>query len=91
MNMKKVFKIIAIILFLIVLLLLVNTIRKTVILSKLQNNVAKYIESNNYCIKKSFTMDNGTTMTIDYYQKDKKQTLIMNKKSVERRNKNINV
>ena len=48
MKLKKVLKIIVIILILIAVIFLVNTIRKTIIISKLQNELKKYTSSNNY-------------------------------------------
>lgn len=81
--MKKILKIIAIVLLLIVVLLLFNTIRKTVIISKLQNKVAEYMASNNYYIKTSSNMENNATMIVSYYQKNEKQTMIMEKKNMD--------
>lgn len=77
MNKKKVLKTIGIILLIIVVLILVHTIRNTIIISNLQNKVKKYSNSNNYHIKAVTYVDENTTMTINQYQKEEKQLLIL--------------
>lgn len=77
MNLKKFLKTIAIILIIIVAIVLVNTIRKTIIISKLQNEFTKYTSSNNYSFSKMYNMQDNSTKTLKYYKKDKKQVIFM--------------
>ena len=67
MKIKKGLKIIGIIILIIVVLILVHTIRNTIIISDLQNKVEKYSNSNNYHIKAI----NLPFQNIDFYYIDK--------------------
>lgn len=77
MKGKKVLKIVGIILLILIILLLIHTIRNFIIIKRLQNNFSKYATSNNYHIKSVAQENENTTMTINYYKKDEKQTLFM--------------
>lgn len=77
MKNKRVLKIIGIILLIIVTLILIHTIRNTIIISNLQNKVTKYSNSNNYHLKSTTYVDENTTMIINKYQKNEKQLLIL--------------
>ena len=77
MKIKKGLKIIGIIILIIVVLILVHTIRNTIIISDLQNKVEKYSNSNNYHIKAITHISENTTMIINQYQKNEKQLLIL--------------
>lgn len=77
MKLKNVLKAIVIILILIVAIFLVNTIRKTIIISKLQNEFTKYTSSNNYSFSKVYSIKAGSTKTLKYYKKDKKQAVFI--------------
>lgn len=78
MKKKKLILIIILLVILaLVILLLIHTIRNFIIIKNLQENVAQYLNSTNYHIKSSESDDSGTTMNIDYYQKDGKIAIIM--------------
>ena len=77
MDKKKIFKIIVIILLIIIVLFLIRTIRNTIIISKLQNAITDYTNKNNYSFEQVSNMENGTTMTLNYYQKEQKQAMFM--------------
>lgn len=74
MNKKKILKIIGIVLLIIIVIVLIHTIRNYIIITNLQNKVSKYTESTNYYTK-SISTKNGMKVTIEYYKKDKKEVL----------------
>jgi hypothetical protein len=73
MEKKKILKIIGIILLVVIAVFLIHSIRNYVIITNLQNKVSKYVDSTNYHTKYVTTSDNGTNITINYYKKDNKQ------------------
>jgi hypothetical protein len=73
MNKKKIFKILGIILLIIVVIFLIHTIRNYIIITDLQNKIAKYSDSTNYYIKSVATKSDGTVVTMEYYKKDNKE------------------
>lgn len=75
--MKKVLKIVGIILLIIILIVLIHTIRNYIILSKLTDKISKYKDSNNYNAKIITTYENGDTLSMDYYKKDNKQAMFI--------------
>lgn len=77
MNKKKIVKIIIAILLIIIALLAIHTIRNFTIIKQLQENIKPYISSSNYHIKSVATEESGTIITINYYKKDDKETMIM--------------
>lgn len=77
MNKKKILKIVGIILLIIIIIFLAHTISNYVIIKDLQNKIAKYSNSTNYHIKSIATEENGTIVTMEYYKKDEKQALFM--------------
>ena len=78
--MKKVLKIIGIILLVLLLIVLIHTIRNYIILSKLSGEISMYKNSNNYNAKFVTDFDNGNTVIMDYYKKDNKQAMFMERK-----------
>ena len=78
--MKKVLKIIGIILLVLILIVLIHTIRNYIILSKLSGEISMYKNSNNYNAKFVTDFDNGNTVIMDYYKKDNKQAMFMERK-----------
>ena len=72
--MKKVLKIVGIIIAIVVVLFIVHAIRNYIILSKINENVAKYVESNNMHMKIT-----SKQMTVNYYKKDDKEVAILQK------------
>ena len=77
MKVKKILKIIGIILAILIVLLLIHTIRNFVIITDLQNKISQYSNSNNYYIKSIATENNGTVITMEYYKKDNKQVVFL--------------
>ncbi len=74
---KKIFKIIGIILLIVIALFLIHTFRNYVIISDLQNKIAKYVNSTNYRTKSVTSESDGTIITMDYYKKDNKEVVFM--------------
>ena len=79
MKIKKVLKILGIIVIILIILLLIYTIRNYVIIRNLQNKFSQYSNSSNYYIKSVSTDRDGTIVTTEYYQKDNKQALFLEK------------
>lgn len=76
-KVKKMLKIILFIILIIIILLLIHTVRNFIIIKEIQNNISPYLDSTNYHIKSVATEADGTIITINYYEKDNKQTMIM--------------
>ncbi len=76
-KIKKILKITALIVLVIIILVLIHTIRNFVIIKEIQNNASKYLASTNYHIKSVATEEDGVIVTANYYEKDNKQTMIM--------------
>ena len=76
---KKVFKIIGIILLVAIALILIHTIRNYIIITKLQNNIAKYSNSENYYVHVKTIESSGTKLDIKYYRKGNKQANFLEK------------
>ena len=79
MKIKKVLKILGIIVIILIILLLIYTIRNYVIIRGLQDKFSQYSDSSNYYIKSVSTDRDGTIVTTEYYQKDNKQALFLEK------------
>ena len=77
MKIKKILKIIGIIVGILIILLLVHTIRNYIIITDLQDKFSQYSDSSNYYIKSIATEDNGTIITMEYYSKDNKQVVFL--------------
>ena len=77
-NMKKVLKIVGIIIAVVLVLFMIHAIRNYIILSKINENVAKYVESNNMHMRIT-----SKQMTLNYYRKDDKEVAILQKDNVK--------
>ncbi len=77
MKVKKILKIIGIIIVILIILLLIHTIRNFIIITDLQNKISQYSNSNNYYTKSIATENNGTVITMEYYKKDNKQVVFL--------------
>ena len=77
MKIKKILKIIGIIVEILIILLLVHTIRNYIIITDLQDKFSQYSDSSNYYIKSIATEDNRTIITMEYYSKDNKQVVFL--------------
>ena len=87
MNKKKIFKKLGIILLAIIIIILIHTIRNMIIIANMQKKLSNYINSNNYNMKiVSFNEENKQTITTNYYAKDKKQLIIIERKDNNRWN-----
>lgn len=77
MSKKKIFKILGVILLVVVAIFLIHTIRNYIIITDLQNKIADYSNSTNYYIKSVATESNGTVVTMEYYKKDNKEAVFL--------------
>ncbi len=74
---KNVLKIILLIIVLLMVILIIHTIRNYVIVTDLQTKISKYNESANYYTKSITTEKNGTILTMEYYKKDNKEVVFL--------------
>ena len=79
MSKKKILKIIGIILLIIIAIFIIHTIRNYIIITDLQNKIAKYSSNTNYSIKSISTSKEGTKVIMEYYKKENKQAIFMEK------------
>ncbi len=77
MKRKKIFKIIGGILLAVIAIFLIHTIRNYIIITDLQKKIAQYSDSTNYHIKSISTTKEGTKVEMEYYKKDNKQVVFM--------------
>ena len=77
MSKKKILKIIGMILLIVIVVVLIHTIRNYFIISDLQEKVEKYLDSTNYYIKSIATENGGTVVTMEYYRKDNKEVVFL--------------
>lgn len=77
MDKKKILKIILIIITIIFIIFLIRTVRNYIIITDLQNKISAYANSNNHNIKIITTENNGTVMKVDYYKKDNKKVVFL--------------
>ena len=76
--MKKVLKIVGIIVLVILVLFMIHAIRNYIILSKINENVSKYVESSNMHMKTT-----SDKIAVNYYKKDDKEVVFMQKDNVK--------
>ena len=77
MKIKKVLKIMGIIIAILILFVLIHTVRNYIIITKLQDKIQPYSNSNNYYIKSVATEEDKTRITMEYYKKDNKQVVFL--------------
>ena len=77
MKIKKVLKIIGIIIAILIIIVLIHTIKNYIIITDLQDKISQYSNSSNYYIKSVATEGNGTIVTMEYYKKDNKQVVFL--------------
>jgi len=77
MKVKKILKIIGIIFAIALLLLIIHTVRNFIIISDIQGKIAEYSGNNNHHIKIVSTQNNGTIVKTDYYKKDNKKVVFL--------------
>ena len=77
MNKKKIFKTIGILVLIIVILMLLYVIRNTIIVTKLQKNIKEYKSKTNFSIKVTNLTSETSKMTVNYYKKDNKEAVIL--------------
>ena len=83
MKMKKILIVLGIIIAILVMIVLVHTIRNYIIITDLQNKIAKYSISTNYYVKSVTKENDGTVSTIEDYKKDNKQATFLERKQKE--------
>lgn len=81
MDKKKIIKILFIIVLVLIVLILINVTRNFIIIKKLQKNAEQHISSTNYHLKTIVTKDNEIVSTMNYYKKDNKIAMIMEKEN----------
>lgn len=74
---KKILKGILIVIAVLIVFLLIHTTRNFIIILNLQDKISEYTDSNNYHIKSVANEKNGVVMTVDYYKKDDKQVIFL--------------
>ena len=74
---KNVLKIALIIIAIFVVILIINTIRNYMIITDLQDKISQYQDSTNYSIKSVSTEKDGTIVNMEYYRKDNKQVVFL--------------
>ena len=79
MSKKKILKIIGIILLVIIVAFLIHSIRNFIIISKLQDKAIESINSNNYHTHTISHIHDDTIVTTNYYKKDNKQAVFIEK------------
>lgn len=79
--MKKGLKIVGIILVIIIILIFIHTMRNYTIIKKLQENFNEYKSSNNFNILSEAKESDNTTVTMDYYQKDNKKVIFIERET----------
>ncbi len=77
MNKKKIFKTIGILVLIIVILMLLYVTRNTIIVTKLQKNIKEYTSKTNFSIKVTNLTEETSKMTVNYYKKDNKEAVIL--------------
>lgn len=77
MEKKKIFKIILIILLAVIVMFLIHTVRNYIIITDLQDKISKYSDGTNYHIKSTSTTKEGARVEMEYYKKDNKQVVFM--------------
>ena len=80
---KNVLKVMLIIIAILIVILIIHSIRNYIIITDLQKKISKYDDSSNHFIKSVYTESNGTIIKSEYYQKDDKQVLFLEKKANE--------
>ena len=76
--LKNVIKIILIVIVILFAIVIIHTVKNYVIITNLQDKISNYQDSKNYHIKSVANSNDGTTNTkIDYYRKDNKQAIFL--------------
>ena len=77
MKGKKVLKIIGIILLILLVVFLIHAIKNFIIVSNLQSKISEYTDSSNYHIHMVAEESSGIKITTDYYKKDNKEAVFL--------------
>ena len=75
--LKNVLKVALIILAIIFVILIIHTIKNYIIITNLQDKISQYKDSSSYHIKSVSTESNGNILIMNYYKKDSKQVVFM--------------
>lgn len=76
-NRKRFLKIILLIIMFLLVLFLIHAIRNYIIITNLQNKVEPYTQSTNFHFKSVANEGDGTEITINMYQKENRQVMII--------------
>ena len=77
MKMKKILMVLGIIIAILIMIVLVHTIRNYMIITDLQNKISQYSNITNYHAKYVTTDESGVMITMDYYRKDNKEVVFL--------------
>ena len=80
---KKLLKAILIVIALLVAILAIHTIRNYLIITNMQKRVSQYTNSTNYHLSINTNENNGTIMKLEYYKKDNKEVVFIERKANE--------
>ena len=83
MKKKKVLKIIGMIILVVIIMFLIYVLRNFIIIKKLKNNFSKYENSQNYHITSVVKSESDMTVKMNYYKKENKQVVFMERKTSE--------
>lgn len=75
--LKNVLKVVLILLAIVLVIFIIHTTKNYVIITNLQDKISQYKDSLSYHIKSVSTESNGTILTMNYYKKDSKQVVFM--------------
>lgn len=74
---RKILKIVLIIILIAFILVIAHTVRNYIIITNLQSKITSYSNSTNYYTKSIAHENNGTIITMDYYKKDNKEVVFL--------------
>lgn len=77
MKKKKIMKVFGIILVIILVIFIIHTTRNFIIIKNLQSKISGYANNDNHNIKIITTNSNGTLIKVDYYKKDNKKVVFL--------------
>ena len=77
MEKKKIIKGIILIVLIVILIIAIHTVRNFIIVKNMQNKISNYNKSTNFSAKISQNESDETKVDINYYKKDNKQAVIL--------------
>lgn len=87
MKVKKILKIVGVIVLILLASFIIHGIKNFIIISKLQNKISEYINSNNYHYNVISYENNNKAIISDYYKKDNNRAVFIEDQRNENRKK----